>query len=185
MFNGDYERVKKILNTYYKSFMRKTYREENEESDFLMNVYGITPELKRENRQYWGRELGMLWQRIVVDLAEHHCDDFQPAVKCGEDEPCDLVIGQDAIDTKYRVGSGDSGTLKKFKQYGRYLIENKYRPVFLIVRQDNLPAAITAAEKGGWTVYTGKDTIDYIRRKIGVNIVEFLSQYGDEFLIDK
>ena len=53
------------------------------------------------------------------------------------------------------------------------------------MRQDNLPAAITAAEKGGWTVYTGKDTIDYIRRKIGVNIVEFLSQYGDEFLIDK
>lgn len=23
MFNGDYERVKKILNTYYQSFMKK------------------------------------------------------------------------------------------------------------------------------------------------------------------
>ena len=39
----------------------------------------------------------------------------------GADELCDLIAGKDAINTKYRIGSGDSGTLKKFKQYGRKL----------------------------------------------------------------
>lgn len=27
-------------------------------NDVLMDVFGIVPTLKRENRQYWGRELG-------------------------------------------------------------------------------------------------------------------------------
>lgn len=179
----DKERIGLILQAYQKSFQDKTYNDENDDWDFLMKVFGISPETKRENRQYWGRELGMLWQRIVVDLAQHHCKNYSSAIRYGDDEPCDLVIGNDAIDTKYRVGSGDSGTLKKFKQYGKQLINDGYNPIFLIVREDNLPAAITAAIRGGWKVYTGMDTINYLQRHTGINIVSFLSQFGDEYLI--
>ena len=56
-----------ILGQYHQSFTDKIYSEENNEADLLMDIFAITPELKRENRQYWGRELGMCWQRIVVE----------------------------------------------------------------------------------------------------------------------
>ncbi len=52
--------IEPIIKKYYQSFSEKTYGQENNESDFLMDLFGISPELKRENRQYWGRELGML-----------------------------------------------------------------------------------------------------------------------------
>lgn len=57
-----------ILAAYQKGFSEKVYSEENDDHDLLMGVYGITPQLKRENRQYWGRELGMCWQRLVVEV---------------------------------------------------------------------------------------------------------------------
>ena len=80
-----------------------------------MRTFGITQLIKNENKQYWGRELGMCWQLIVTELCKTNCPNFKPAIKLGADEPCDLVLGEYAIDTKYRIGSGDSGTLKKFK----------------------------------------------------------------------
>lgn len=86
-----------------------------------MDVFGISPELKRENRQYWGRELGMCWQRLVIEVCKHTRKDYAPSIRVGADEPCDLVVGKLAIDTKYRIGSGDSGTLKKFKAYAALL----------------------------------------------------------------
>src|SRR5438445_4068378 len=107
-----------VLSQYKLSFSDKVYEDENNEPDLLMNVFGITPELKRENRQYWGRELGMCWQRLVVEMCRQTRDDFLPPPRFGADEPCDLIIGPYAIDTKYRIGSGDSGTLKKFRSYG-------------------------------------------------------------------
>lgn len=81
----------------------------------------------------------------------------------GGDEPCACCVGKDAIDTKYRIGSGDSGTLKKFKSYGKLLKERGYRPVLLMVREDNLAAAMTACATGGWTVLQGQATFDYIK----------------------
>jgi hypothetical protein len=53
-------RLKKILSNYREAFTGKTYAEENDAPDPLMAVFGITPDLKRENRQYWGRELGIV-----------------------------------------------------------------------------------------------------------------------------
>ena len=70
----------------------------------------------------------------LVELCRHPCADCGGALKFGSDEPCDLVLGSDAIDMKYRVGSGDSGTLKKFQQYAALLKQNGYRPVFLFLR---------------------------------------------------
>ena len=138
------------LSNYQKSFTNKVYSEENNEIDLLMKVFKISPELKRENRQYWGRELGMCWQLLITEICKHYRKDFQNALRIGADEPCDLIVGNYAIDTKYRIGSGDSGTLKKFKKYGPKLREMGFIPVFLILRTDNLPAAMTACEVGQW-----------------------------------
>ena len=139
-----------------------------------LDAFGITQSLKRENRQYWGRELGMCWQRLLVELFQLTCTDFQPALRDGTDEPCDCRLGRDAIDTKYRIGSGDSGTLKKLKAYGRYLSENGYRPVLLFLRSDNLDAAVKASRQGGWTLLFGDDSFGYVRDRTGFDLKDWL-----------
>jgi len=174
-----------ILNKYKDSFIEKSYSEENDDLDLLMNVFGLSPQLKRENRQYWGRELGMCWQLLVAEICKAHCKDFKPALKFGADEPCDLVVGKYAIDTKYRIGSGDSGTLKKFKQYGAMLIESGYKPVFLILRSDNLPAAMTACYSGGWEVHTSESSYQFIREISGFDLKGFLTQRAAGFPVNR
>lgn len=163
-----------ILKKYYTTFKEKTYSDENDDTDVLMDIFGITPEQKRENRQYWGRELGMMWQLIVTEICQTHCSNFHPALKIGNDEPCDLIIGNDAIDTKYRIGSGDSGTLKKFKKYGNLLKELGYNPILLILREDNLPSAITACNHGNWKILTGMESFDYLFKNTGIDIYNLL-----------
>src|SRR5690242_18052556 len=104
------ETLDKVLRKYKTSFEAKIYDAENDEHDLLMDVFGILPALKREHRQYWGRELGMCWQMLVTNLCQSTRSDFRPALRMNGDTPCDLVVGKTAIDTKYRIGSGDSGT---------------------------------------------------------------------------
>ncbi|HWG43204.1 MAG TPA: hypothetical protein VN688_10495 [Gemmataceae bacterium] len=180
-------KLKDVLRAYRDSFSMKTYSEENDELDPLMDVFGITPDQKRENRQYWGRELGMCWQLLVTNVLSHHCKEYAPAIKIGDDEPCDCRVGTDAIDTKYRIGSGDSGTLKKFKSYGKLLKEREYRPVLLIVREDNLRAAVTACNRGGWTVFQGQATFDYIKDLSGFDLFAWLGtcKQTDDFFINR
>ena len=72
--------LESILSAYKEAFSQKVYSEENDDHDPLMDVYGITPELKRENRQYWGRELGMCWQRLVVEVCRRKKKGFGPAL---------------------------------------------------------------------------------------------------------
>lgn len=180
-------KLKDVLRAYRDSFSMKAYSEENDDLDPIMNVFGITPDRKRENRQYWGRELGMCWQLLVTNVLSHHCKEYTPALKIGDDEPCDACVGTDAIDTKYRIGSGDSGTLKKFKSYGKLLKERSYRPVLLIVREDNLTAAISACTIGGWTVFQGQATFDYIEELSGFALLAWLEarKASEEFFIQK
>lgn len=163
-----------ILRKYQTSFIDKVYSEENEEYDLLMDVFDISPDIKRENRQYWGRELGMCWQLLVIEICKNHCQNFQPAFKIGKDEPCDLIVDSYAIDTKYRIGSGDSGLHKKFKSYGKILRQEGYIPVLLVLRTDNLPAAITACEVGTWEIYTGDNSFQFIQQISGFNLKQFL-----------
>jgi hypothetical protein len=171
----DFEnQLKGILSQYRQSFTDKAYNTENEDHDVLMDVFGITPLLKRENRQYWGRELGMCWQQLVCEIFRLSCEDYKPAMRVGGDEPCDCVVGKDVIDTKYRIGSGDSGTLKKFKQYGKMFREQDLRPVLLILREDNLSAAVGACKMDGWDVLTGRLTFDYIKKRSGIDLDEWL-----------
>jgi hypothetical protein len=163
-----------ILEQYSRSFSNKVFSEESPEEDDLMLVFGLTQAAKVGNKQYWGRELGMCWQRLINELCRQTRDDFSRGIRKGADELCDLVIGSDAVDTKYRIGSGDAGTLKKFKQYGTKLQQMGYRPVLLILRIDNLPAAITACTTGGWTVLTGNDSYQYIRSITGFDLHPWL-----------
>jgi hypothetical protein len=169
-----------ILKNYNKSFSEKDYQEENNDVDILMEAFGISPELKRENRQYWGRELGMCWQLILTQIFKALSPKFSPAIKFGDDEPADFFVDKDAVDTKYRVGSGDSGTLKKFKEYGRFLKEKGYRPVFLFLRTDNLTAAMTACNAGGWTVLTGEESFKYVKEHTGFDLKAWLIKTRDE-----
>ena len=44
----------------------------------------------------------------------------------------------------------------------------------LFLRDDNLKAAITAINKGGWTIKTDKSTFDYIFKESGFDLKSFL-----------
>lgn len=177
--------LENIVKNYQSSFTAKVYNDESDDHDCIMDLFGISPDLKRENRQYWGRELGMCWQLVVTEVFRQTRDDFGPALRIGADEPCDFVFGQTAVDTKYRIGSGDSGTLKKFKQYGPLLKGEGYSPVFLIVREDNLPAAMTACHAGGWEVRTGQSTFSFIKEHTGFDLWAFLTQRAGAFQVER
>jgi len=171
--------IEPIIKEYYIKFKAKLNQPSVENNDFdeLMNLFNISPELKRDNRQFWGRHLGKLWEKMVVELAKTHCQDFQPELRINKDQLCDLIIGSDAIDTKYRIGSGDSGTLKKLKDYGAILQEKGYNPVMLIVRDDNLPSAIAAVKSRGWNVLTDVESFSYLKEKIGIDINDLIQEF--------
>jgi hypothetical protein len=168
------EKLKEVLGKYSANFSAKVYSDDFHDTDVLMEAFGITQELKSENKQYWGRELGKCWENLLRDLFAVTCADFEPPKKFGADEPADFFCGKDAIDTKYRVGSGDSGTLKKFESYGKLLQEKGYRPVFLFLRTDNLQAALSKMDAGGWVKYMDDDTFKYIKEKTGFDLKGWL-----------
>lgn len=174
------DKLKIVIEKYSQSFTEKEYLDEFNGSDVLMEAFGITQELKSENKQYWGRELGKCWENLLRDLFEATCKDFESPKKFGSDEPADFFVGKDAIDTKYRVGSGDSGTLKKFEQYGKLLKEKGYRPVFLFLRTDNLKAALSKMDAGDWTKYFGDDTFKYILEKTGFDLKNWIIKIKEE-----
>jgi len=173
--------LEEVLRQYGLSFAAKKFGGESLQVDDLMLVFGLTQEAKTRNKQYWGRELGMCWQRLVTELFRQTRKDFSGSIREGADEICDLVVGNDAIDTKYRIGSGDSGTLKKFRQYGLRLQQLGYRPVLLVLRDDNLPAAIAACVSGGWTVTTGQETYRYIHEATGFDLQSWLRARKNQF----
>lgn len=174
------DKLNEVLGKYSQRFTAKKYSDDFNDTDVLMEAFGITQELKSENKQYWGRELGKCWENLLRDLFNITRDDFEPPKRFGADEPADFFCGNDAIDTKYRVGSGDSGTLKKFEAYGDLLQAEGYRPVFLFLRTDNLPAALSKMDAGGWVKYMGDDTFEYIKEKTKFDLKEWLIKLKDE-----
>jgi hypothetical protein len=172
-----------ILAKYQQSFSEKAFKEESAELDDLMLTFELTQEIKAQNKQYWGRELGTCWQRLIVQLCRSARHDFGKPIKFGEEKICVLTLGNDAIDTKYRIGSGDSGTLKRFKEYGKKLQKFGYQPVLLILRNDNLPAAIAACKSGGWKVMQGLQAYNYIQTKTGFNLKKWLQNRKSDFFL--
>jgi len=181
------DKLGKVLEKYSKNFTAKVYSDDFNDTNVLMEAFAITQELKSENKQYWGRELGKCWENLLRDLFEATCADFESPKRFGADEPADFFCGKDAIDTKYRVGSGDSGTLKKFESYGKLLQKEGYRPVFLFLRTDNLQAALSKMDAGGWVKYMGEDTFTYIKEKTGFDLKGWLIKLKEDenFKIDR
>ena len=162
------------IDLYKQKFHKKIHINNESDSDVLMKALGVTPEQKLHNRQYWGRELGMCWQRLIIEVCQTTRKDFKPALRFGNDEPCDLLIGNIAIDTKYRIGSGDSGTHKKFRNYATQLITHGFKPLMLILREDNLPGAIHSCTQGGWKILTGDASFDFIKQQTKIDLKEYL-----------
>lgn len=174
-----------LLEQYQQSFTNKAFMEETSEEDDLMMVFGLTQDIKAENRQYWGRELGLCWQRLVTEICRQTCPDFRSPIREARDELCDLIIGRDAIDTKYRLGSGDSGTLKKFKNYAIKLRDMGFNPVLLILRRDSLPQAIAACLVGGWEVKVGDESYQYLYNLTQFDLKTWLQQRRNGFRVNR
>lgn len=168
-----------ILRRYQQAFTTKTFGEESPEEDDLMLIFGLTQTIKAANKQYWGRELGACWERLVIHLCQNTCADYQKA----RDRRYDLTVGSLAIDTKYRIGSGDAKTLRGFRQNARQLTEEGFTPVLLIVRNDNLPQAIAACRAGGWEIYAGWDAYHYLQNLTQFDLQSWLQQQRDRFSI--
>jgi hypothetical protein len=175
--------LEQILRRYGQSFASKAYSEESTEEDDLMLVFGLTQAVKIENRQYWGRELGMCWQLLATELFKKTHREFSGPIVEGRDQLCDLVISRDAVDTKYRIGSGDSGTLKKFRDNSARLYDAGYRPVLLILRTDSLPQAITSCVNGRWTVLQGQESFQYILDATGFDFHAWLLARRNAFIV--
>lgn len=124
----------------------------------------------------------MLWQKIVIETFCQH-NGYIPAKKYNRDEPYDLQFNNDYIDTKYRIGSGDAGTLKKFVQYGQLIKSNGGNPVLLLLREDNLSSAITACKRGGWIIYQGDSSFQYIKSCTAIDLQDILKSLVNKFPI--
>lgn len=70
---NDIDYIIPILKKYHTAFTNKTYPNiKTNKPDALMDIFGITTELQEKNKQYWGRELGMIWQLLVTEVCKHH-----------------------------------------------------------------------------------------------------------------
>lgn len=177
------EQLKQIITKYHKSFSSKKFNEDAEQDiDLLMGLYGLTVETKRENKQYWNRELGSIFELLCSTIFSD-INGYKPKENIGNDSPYDFILNDLAIDTKYRVGSGDAGTLKKFKAYGSELKSMGYVPTILLLRTDSLPAALTALYHGGWKIYQGDECFDFIKSKSGFDLKKYLIDNQNKFII--
>lgn len=172
-----------ILTQYHQAFLAKQFYEGSSEEDDLMRVFGLTHTRKAFNKQYWGRQLGKCWQSLVTELSRQTANQFSGPLVADEEEICELIIGTDAIETKYRIGSGDSDSLKKLRRNSNSLKDIGYRPVLLILRNDNLPGAITACKTGGWTVLIGEEVYQYLQEVTGVDFKLWLQTRKDDYLL--
>lgn len=180
------------LGKYQKRFSEKvaTTPHYNESHDLLMDIFGITPEQKRLQAQYWGRELGTLWQDLVTDCFRES-DQVQrftgpivvPDSRGTSYEPADLSGNGYAIDTKYRIGSGDAKFVKSFKESKAMLESKNLKAVLLILREDNLASPIHSAEKSGWVVLTGKGSFSFVERETGIALQSILVENVGKFKI--
>lgn len=181
MFTAD-EPLRAILKTYRDNFANKSFgKAESDTSDILMDVFGINADTKRENRQYWGRELGTCWERLVKAVFTATIPDVLPGYKLGKKEICDLVAEPHAIDMKYRLATSQPAVRDELERHAEWLVAANYVPVLLVLRDDNLPAAVRRCETGGWTVHTGAAAFDFIKGRTHIDLNAWLTKLGDAY----
>lgn len=162
------------LSRYRSSFADKVFEEKIAKSDPLMEVFGLTPEEKSKNPQYWGRELGKMWELLVLDICLHHTISATRPSDGDERQPCDVVVDGIGLETKYRSGSGDTNFQKKIRSSGKVLAETGLQPILLFFRDDNLPQVLGTARRSGWLFYQGEQTFDFIRDRFAFDIAAYL-----------
>ena len=170
-----------ILARHQTAFRTKQHHTYLGVSDALMDAFGITSALKSTAPQYWGRELGMCWERLVRALFLQLTASYGPAIAHGASEPCDFTVEGLAVDTKYRLGSGDSGTLKKLAANAKLLRALGLEPVMLFLREDSLDTAIRQMQKAGWRVLQGDDSFAFITHHTGADLLGYLRQNHGQF----
>lgn len=188
------EGIDKYLKQYYPKFLERINKKQQveKEHDLLMDVFGVTQMQKKEDAQYWGRQLGALWQKVVTSVFQNS-DNVKgftgpivvPDSRGKTDEPADLSGNGYAIDTKYRIGSGDSKFNKQFKTNASILVSKGFKPVLLILRTDSLSNAIRAAKNGGWVVYSGESAFDFIKKQTNFDLKSYLEASKLKYDINK
>lgn len=83
--------LENILQRYSLSFSLKVFSEESATEDDLMRVFGLTQLIKAENKQYWGRELGMCWQRVITEVCRENCEDFRTPIREGKSDAYEYI----------------------------------------------------------------------------------------------
>ena len=161
-------------------FQAKEHDNSLPEEDVLMKRFEITSLDKLTNKQYYNRELGKVFETLCKKTFRHkhndRCKDAPIVKKKGGRtyEPFDLIFDNYAIDFKYRLGSGDSGTLNRLRKSVLWALEKGYEPVYLILREDNLDPVLKALQRLGARIIQGEDTFRFIEEESGVNLREYI-----------
>lgn len=163
-----------VLDGFRAKFAAKRFKARRDEPDILMEVFGITPEVKRKNPQYWSRELGSCWEGLIVAACQRMGVPHRVPEKGCNVTPCDLVIRNIAIEIKYRVGSGDAPTLRNLKSNGQVLNAAGYETILLLLRDDSLPGALQRARTGGWKTLEACEAFAFIQDQVGVDLKAYL-----------
>jgi len=145
------------------------------EETLLMKLFALEPNIYLMNRQYFNRELGSLFEKMVKALLKTtNSKRYGNAVVVGKTQLCDCTFGQDAIEVKYRYYSGDAKTVRLYRNAAPKLISMGLKPVMLIFSTDNLRSAIKSFIKHGWQVKEGDDMAKYIKQLTGFDIKRYL-----------
>lgn len=148
---------------YTALFTRQVYNEEPFQSDILLEAFHLSPVVIRQHKQYWHRHLGACWERLVKSVFSSHVS-YQGTIRLKNKSPCDFTFDKIAVDTKYRLGSGDSGTMGKLSRNAQWLKSMGFEPMMLILREDNLPQAIARMQGAGWAVLCADASFKFIAR---------------------
>lgn len=151
-------------------FLAKEYSDESDEVDLLMAAYHITQMDKRSHRQFFGQTLGRRFEKLVLQLLGETHQGFLPPPRRGSETPCDCLLGSMALELKYRFGSGDGRTVGKIRDYGLYLRSLGLEPKLLVLRTDSMQASIGSLRRGGWEVFEGDATLDFLHLHTGFDL---------------
>ena len=131
-----------------------------------MRAFGITPELKRENRQYWDRELGMCWQLLVVELCKHAHENFAPALRFGDDE-----LGERARLVYSNLGQWLSETSESHVEEEYYRLGKLRHGEGIPLSQVVMALLLTRRNMWNYVESTGGDTILDLRQQLDLELM--------------
>jgi hypothetical protein len=61
----------------------------------------------------------------------------------------------------------------------------EYEPILLILREDNLPAAITAVQSGNWRIYRGDASFEFLKDLSNFDLRDFLIKKAGAYPVSR